>query len=381
MSDTRDEGRALGEHPSELIDTVRMQIEAAQDVLNNWSSGDLAGAANRLEEVTDAARETLRELAEDREPVEHRPITPQQAANLLALRGLESETREEMELRHIDEAIFGLTTEELPRDMAARHAAELATLDAREPASYESIKRDPWNAVEQKLPPVSLESIAQDPRNAVRQPLPADAGPVLLSEVAEAVGAVRRELLEDAIGAHPEVVELHHGLADAWKGKQKEAEYRLLQLELAPAVEPDHAPPLFEKRKRDSEFLSVGMAADRGAEYLARTVDLMLETLFGYLVPEPELTPQQAKNLARANEERAEARAVAVEMHRHDAAIAEANWHIGHNLNHARAEDGPRTADNFFDRNPGLTYDGGRDDAGEREIERASYDTGIERGR
>jgi hypothetical protein len=48
---------------AELRDTVQAQIEAADRVVDNWSSGDLAGAVNGLEETAEAARATLRALS------------------------------------------------------------------------------------------------------------------------------------------------------------------------------------------------------------------------------------------------------------------------------------------------------------------------------
>ena len=58
--------------------------------------------------------------------------TAEQAAAGLALRGLQSETRDEMEERHLDERTFGYTTEEFERERAERHTAELAALEIRE---------------------------------------------------------------------------------------------------------------------------------------------------------------------------------------------------------------------------------------------------------
>jgi hypothetical protein len=69
------------------------------------------------------------------------PMTAKQAADGLALRGLQSETRDEMEMRHLEERTFGYTTEEFPRQMAERHTAELAALEIREAVPPDAEKR------------------------------------------------------------------------------------------------------------------------------------------------------------------------------------------------------------------------------------------------
>lgn len=49
----------------DLIEIIERLHNAAQDVLTNWSQGDLASAVNGLEAADQAAQEALRWWAED----------------------------------------------------------------------------------------------------------------------------------------------------------------------------------------------------------------------------------------------------------------------------------------------------------------------------
>ena len=64
----------------------------------------------------------------------------------------------------------------------------------------------------------------------------------------------------------------------------------------------------------------------------------------------------------------------------HAAAINEANWHVNHNRNHARTEDGARQAEDFLDAIRGSPMMPATMPAC-AENDRAFYDTGIERSR
>lgn len=88
--------------------------------------------------------------------------------------------------------------------------------------------------------------------------------------------------------------------------------------------------------------------------------------VIGYFVPEPELTPQQARDLARAEAERAEA--WDFEMARRENAAA-LDW-VNSEINRNRPSvlplrgDEPTRPDSIYQRYPGLTR---YDDEGERE--------------
>lgn len=173
----------------------------------------------------------------------------------------------------------------------------------------------------------------------------------------------------------------------------------VIEREAAPTIEDDIAD--FEAREARSGLLSpefaraIGRMVDvaagviedalnsRTSEHVARAVDLMLESVIGYFVPEPELTPMQVHDLTRANAERDESRAVDLAARQDAAELVAVNLDINHNRSpvHGGAGDEVRRGESIYDLYPGLT----RDDSGageqEREADRGFYDTGIERGR
>jgi hypothetical protein len=120
------------------------------------------------------------------------------------------------------------------------------------------------------------------------------------------------------------------------------------------------------------------LIATRLGDRAARAVEMVLDTVLGFFVPEPALTPQQARDLARADAERAESRAFEMASRENAAALYEVNAQIDREQQSVRGLAHDPEA--IYQRYPGLT----RDDAGDeqqRERERAFYDTGIERGR
>jgi hypothetical protein len=140
-------------------------------------------------------------------------------------------------------------------------------------------------------------------------------------------------------------------------------------IELGPAIQPS--------RER-GEFLSGWFIASRIADRVLHAAEMVVDTVLGFLVPEPTLTPQQARDLARADAERAESRAFEM-VHRENAtALYEINAHIDREQMSVRGV--VRDPEAIYERYPGLTREAAGDEQ-QREIERAFYDTGIERGR
>ena len=95
--------------------------------------------------------------------------------------------------------------------------------------------------------------------------------------------------------------------------------------------------------------------------HAARVMDLVLGTMTTTAETLWRPSPAELHDFMRARGEQAEERTLVVADLEHAAAINEANWHVNHNRNHARTEDGARQAEDFFDRNPGLTHDAGDD--------------------
>ena len=142
----------------DLQETIAAQIDAAQHVVDNWSSGDLAGAVNGLEEATEAARATLRAISSE---------TP-------SLDGRESDL--------LTPISAGMATAELPSRPEVRRRDEEAAFDRRR-AEAPAVEREP----------MTLEAIERDPMNAVTLNLPPDASKELIGAVADAAYDVRAE--------------------------------------------------------------------------------------------------------------------------------------------------------------------------------------------
>jgi hypothetical protein len=137
--------------------------------------------------------------------------------------------------------------------------------------------------------------------------------------------------------------------------------------------------PEIEGSRAHGEFLSGWFIAYRLGDRAARAVEMVLDTIFSFFVPEPDLTPQQARDLARADAERAEARAFESARRENASALYEINAQIKRDHASLRGViDDPET---IYDRYPGLTREDSGDDARTREEERAFYDTGMERSR
>ena len=287
--------------PEALKETIAAQIEAAQRVIDNWSSGDLAGAVNALGEVTEVARASLTDFAPapnvepDRAAVEHVAMTPEQAAHGLALRELQSESREEMEQLH---------------DAGTALAARGAELDYRHMPEVEIDRA--------AIPNIETHETRG---NSFSATLFAEHASHVMDFVLETVTVATEPLLRPS------------------------------------------------------------PAATRLAEHASRVMDIVLETVTASTESLWRPSPAELHDLMRARDEQTETRAIVAADRQHAAALDEANWHINHNRNHARTDDGARQAEDVFDRYPGVTQDPGADETRARENDRAFYDTGIERER
>jgi hypothetical protein len=148
-----------------------------------------------------------------------------------------------------------------------------------------------------------------------------------------------------------------------------------VQLEVTKVIELGPAP---EPSRDHGEFLSAWFIASRIGDRVQRAVEMVVDTVLGFFVPEPTLTPQQARDLARADAERAESRAFEMVGFENAAALYEINAQINREQMSVRGV--VRDPEAIYEHYPGLTRDAGGDEQ-QREIGRAFYDTGIERGR
>jgi hypothetical protein len=135
-----------------------------------------------------------------------------------------------------------------------------------------------------------------------------------------------------------------------------------------------------ERSRSHGEFLSGTLIGSHFGESLARTAEMLMKEIIGYFVPEPALTPEQARLAERAHSERGEA--MEFEMARRDnaAALDRVNYEIDRHRPHVRPEE-PVRPDSLYERYPGLTIDENDGRARQVEADRAFYDTGVERSR
>ena len=118
--------------------------------------------------------------------------------------------------------------------------------------------------------------------------------------------------------------------------------------------------PQQQQGQSHSEFLSGGFIASRAGAHLARTVEMLLGAVLGYFVPEPELTPEQARTVALANAERGEAHEFEAARQANAAALDWVNSEISRHrpsILPLRGDE-PTRPDLLNERYPGLTrYD------------------------
>ena len=261
-----------------------------------------------------------------------------------------------------------------------RHA-EAATSRLVELEERLELTRDPDAGREE----FTLKDARGDPWAIIDKEIPRDADAALLTQARTAAGYCVESLAWDIkFGGARDNPANPPGYVEA---RYEKAAARLAELDqrvdAAQAVEPDRDRAMVETREARGEFLSPSFIGRGLGEHAARTMDLVLNVLVGYVVSEPELTPQQLHDLARANEERAENRAYHQARAESAAALDEVNLEIERHRSpvHGGAGDRPNAPDTVTERYPGLTRDDSGADEHQREEERAFYDTGIERSR
>lgn len=280
---------------------------------------------------------------------------------------------------------------------ALAHDLETARAAWREPAfSRATIEADPWTAAHLAIPENAdpeLLAYARDwardlgryaeGSGALAEPLVNDAGNFTreqnMAAAAERAGVLDGRLWlasERMEERHRAEWELYGGYELPSELEQRQAGERERLDALIGGTERE-AVPAPEHSRAHGEFLSSEFIARRASEHLARTVDLLLGAVIGYFVPEPELTPEQARLAALSDAERGEAMEFEMARRQNAAALAAVNTEIDRHRPHVKPEE-PARPDSIYERYPGLTRDID-DDA--RERDRAFYDTGIERGR
>ena len=206
-----------------------------------------------------------------------------------------------------------------------RHV-EAATARLVEIEERIELSRDPGAGREE----FTLEDVRGDPWAAIDKEIPRDADAELLTQARTAAGYCVESLAWDIqfAGARDDPA---HAAGDA-EARYEKAAARLDELDqrIDPprALELDRDRAMVETREARSDFLSPSFIGRGLSEHAARTMDLVLNVLVGYFVSEPELTPQQLHDLARANEERAENRAYHQARGESAAALDEVNLEI-----------------------------------------------------
>jgi hypothetical protein len=229
----------------------------------------------------------------------------------------------------------------------------------------------------------TVDEVQQNPWAAVDKDIPRNADAATLAQGLVAVaGCV--EALEWDIG------ERREGSRDdppaELEKRYEQATARLAELdERLQAQTIDMSPELQATRANTyGPFLSPEFIGSRVSEHAARVVDVVLGAAIGYFVDEPKLTPEQARNQARADAERAEARGFEAAGREDAAALDAVNTEINHHRSpvHSGAGDEPTRPEAMYETFPGLTHgDSGYEDQRKQESDRAFYDTGIERSR
>jgi hypothetical protein len=135
-----------------------------------------------------------------------------------------------------------------------------------------------------------------------------------------------------------------------------------------------------ERSRSNGEFLSGTLIGSHSGESLARTTEMLLNVVVGYFVPEPQLTPEQARLASIAHAERSEAMDFEAARRENAAALDAVNYEIDRHRPHVRPEE-PVRPDSIYERYPGLTRDDNEGRARQVEADRAFYDTGVERSR
>ncbi|WP_216855951.1 hypothetical protein [Acidisphaera sp. S103] len=118
-------------------------------------------------------------------------------------------------------------------------------------------------------------------------------------------------------------------------------------------LEAEPRPPLPEGQ--DYNFRPLASIEASIGEHLARAVDIVLGETMAVLVPDPGVTPEQARDLNRAYEEKLEARAVEGARLDDAAALDAVNTGIAHNQPRDMPGAEVKLSETVYDRYPGLT--------------------------
>jgi hypothetical protein len=224
------------------------------------------------------------------------------------------------------------------------------------------------------------ELLGENAHRAIHEPIPKGADDETLKHL--------RENVEHTIDRLDELSRSTHATTISPKVIDEELERangRLLVLHMQ--LEALHSPDMLrwpDPGRAYGEFLSSTLAMSRAGEHSARAMDIVLGSLIGYAVDEPELTPEQVRLQMLADAERAEAQGFAAAKQQDAAELDAINTEINHHKSpvHGGAGDQPTRPDTLYELYPGLTHgDGGYDQERKQEADRAFYDTGIERGR
>jgi hypothetical protein len=224
-----------------------------------------------------------------------------------------------------------------------------------------------------------VDEVQQNPWAAVDKDIPRDADETTLAHALVAVaGCV--EALESDFGPQSE------GRPRDFDKRYDQTTARLAELDARLQVQTIDMTPELQATRANTygPFLSPDFIRSRVSEHSARVVDIVLGAALGYFVDEPQLTPEQARNQARADAERADARGFEAAGREDAAALDAVNTEINHHRSpvHGGAGDEPTRPDTSYESYPGLRLgDSGYEDERKQESDRAFYDTGVERGR
>ena len=224
------------------------------------------------------------------------------------------------------------------------------------------------------------ELLGENARRAIYEPIPKGADAETLKHWRESVEHTIDQLDDLSRSMHATTIS-----PKIINDELERANGRLLVLHMR--LEAQHSPEMAlwsDPVRRYGEIPSPTLAGSRTGEHAAHAMDVVLGSLIGYAVDEPELTPEQARLQIRADAERAEAQGFAAAKQQDAAALNAINTEINHHKSpvHGGAGDQPTRPDTLYELYPGLTHgDSGYDQERKQEADRAFYDTGIERGR
>jgi hypothetical protein len=168
--------------------------------------------------------------------------------------------------------------------------AELAQMRGENAAlaEHELAARAAW-----REPAFSRATIEADPWTAVHLPIPDKAEPELLALARDWASDLERYAEVDGALSQPFVNAENYTREENVIAAAERV--GVLDGQLWLANERGEPMPQQQQGQSHSEFLSGGFIASRAGAHLARTVEMLLGAVLGYFVPEPELTPEQAR--------------------------------------------------------------------------------------